>query len=248
MDLEQICKSLKETREKRKLSLKETSNLTKLAPLVIKRIEEVENLEEMSQFYLKGFLKIYASALGRNDLIEEIEKYFSQEKPPSSPKKTPLKKISKHKKPQKPTPITSIQTPFLKLGKKVWLLILIGLLLLLLYISLRPKLLKEPPSSKKETESQKEENIPQKIILRPFATILTKGKVFIEVRTDSELIFQGILLEGNKESWQAKKKLEIKISNPSLVSLEIGGKLIPTSNIKRPTLYIVDSTGFRIKK
>ncbi|MCD6540167.1 MAG: DUF4115 domain-containing protein [Candidatus Omnitrophica bacterium] len=83
---------------------------------------------------------------------------------------------------------------------------------------------------------------------KPLVSLLTKGKIFIEVKTDGKLVFSGILLAGNKESWQAKEKIEIKISNPSLVVLELSGELIPTSNLKKPTSYVVDSSGFRIKE
>ncbi|MFC1514637.1 RodZ domain-containing protein [Candidatus Omnitrophota bacterium] len=85
-------------------------------------------------------------------------------------------------------------------------------------------------------------------LAKPLASILTKGDVLVEVRADGKLIFQNIIIKGSKESWMAQEKLELKISNPSLVSLEIDNRIIPTSNTKRPASYVVTSEGFRVEK
>ncbi|MCD6539759.1 MAG: helix-turn-helix domain-containing protein, partial [Candidatus Omnitrophica bacterium] len=99
MEIHQICKILKETRKEKKITLEKASQLTKLTPLIIKKIEEADNLESMNQFYLKGFLKIYATSLGRKDLIEKIEKCFLKTPPPSKKtiKRENLQKLKKQK-------------------------------------------------------------------------------------------------------------------------------------------------------
>ncbi|HEC69155.1 MAG TPA: DUF4115 domain-containing protein [Candidatus Omnitrophica bacterium] len=243
MEIHQICKILKETRREKKITLKEASQLTKLAPLIIKKIEEADNLESISQFYLKGFLKIYATFLGRKDLIGEIENCFLEK--PSSPLKKTIKK-----EPPKIKRIEELSRlwPSSKKVKNIVLLVLIGVGgLFSLFFFLRPKPEKAPPSVVKEISSAPKV-ISKKKLAKPFVNLLTKGKVFIEVKTDGKLVFSGILLAGNKENWQAKEKIEIKISNPSLVVLELSGELIPTSNLKKPTSYIVDSSGFKVKE
>ena len=130
------------------------------------------------------------------------------------------------------------------------IIILVFMLLIFLYKPAK-KIDKRNISSlpAKETESQKpSEEAPKKESIKPLVSILTKGNVFIEVTVDEKLIFQNIIIEGTKESWVAKKKLKIKISNPSLVSLEIGNQIIPTSNQKKPASYIITSEGFEVLK
>jgi len=241
MEIHQICKILKETRKEKKITLEKASQLTKLTPLIIKKIEEADNLESINQFYLKGFLKIYATSLGRKDLIEKIENCFL--KKPSSPSKKTIRKES-----PKIKRIEGLSRlwPSSKKVKNIILFTLIGMgILFSLFFLLKPKkqslpVTKEPASIPKV--------ISKKNLAKPLVSLLTKGKIFIEVKTDGKLVFSGILLAGNKESWQAKEKIEIKISNPSLVVLELSGELIPTSNLKKPTSYVVDSSGFRIKE
>lgn len=82
----------------------------------------------------------------------------------------------------------------------------------------------------------------------PSLRIMTKTNVFVRVKADDVLIFKSIVLKGSQESWRADKKLEVMISKPSQVLLEIFGKTIPTKNFKKPVTYIVTPKGFNTKK
>jgi len=143
--------------------------------------------------------------------------------------------------------------PVVKLGVKIFFVIIL-LIAVLLLLKLPPKKTIEketaPPPIKKQIQTEKPAPaIPsKKEVIKPLVSILTKGNVFVEVKADGKLIFQNIIIEGIKESWVAKEILEIKLSNPSLVSLEIGTKSIPTSNTKRPVTYVITPEGFQVRK
>jgi len=259
MELKELCLLLKEAREKKGIPLKKAALYTKIPPSVIRKIEAGEKLESIGTFYLKGFLKIYASFLKRNDLIGEISRIFSSSSSPHPPKK----KITTHlDAPQKQTDINphpdfklypDFKNVFSKfnLGKKeiVTALCLAFILALFLVTKKQHSEKKAPlpvtPFKQEEREDirpKKEEN--QEII----TSILTKEKVFIQVKADNSLIFQNILIPGKQESWKALKSLEIKINSPKSVILEINGKIIPTSHQRKPATYKITPKGFKVEK
>ena len=274
MELPDICIRLKEARLKKKISLQDVSKQTKLHPSMLRNIEEVNGLEDVGKFYLKGFLKIYAQFLGQESLIKDIEETFTQEKQkkakfgfrkeppqekaaapketkaPKEPARAPVQKAPPAPEPTLPPPPEAVKK---RPNRKVIYVILavIGLITLA-RIAGRHKT-ESPEAPLKETPAPA--LIPKVTQTRtpretagPLASVLTKGDVLVEVRADGKLIFQNIIIKGTKESWMADEKLEVKISNPSLVSLEIDNRIIPTSNTKRPALYVVTSEGFRVEK
>ena len=176
---------------------------------------------------------------------------IAQEQKVKPEPKSPEKKIKKEDAqiPLKKDP------PNIKFSVKIISVIMgVVIILLLLKLPRKEKIQKEPPNKpatvEKKTETKESAPKPsvKKEIVKPIVSILTKGNVFIEVKADGKLIFQNIIIENIKESWIAKEKLEIKISNPSLVALEIGGKSIPTSNTKRPATYTITPEGFQVDK
>jgi len=78
----------------------------------------------------------------------------------------------------------------------------------------------------------------------PTAMVIAKNNVFVTVKKDGQVIFRSMLLKGARETWTGNDKLELKISNPSDVILEITGSEVPTKNRQKPTNYIVTDNGF----
>jgi hypothetical protein len=81
-----------------------------------------------------------------------------------------------------------------------------------------------------------------------FVDLITTGNIFVSVRSDGELVFRSLLLNGARETWSANGMIEIRISDPSAVRLEILGKQIPTDNRNKPTTYVITPEGFYTKK
>ncbi len=255
MELENICKALKRERLDKHLSIKDTSLQTKLPPSVIRKIENCEDLENLGRIYLKGFLKIYAEFLNRKDLIESVET-LSFDTSPQKPKKTrkqpppikeflPLAKIPK---------LPRIQ---IRLNKKKLRILIVIVVIIIMGLFIKNRLEKSPAIKTDTTspvpaaESQKpkpEPSTSKKQYSKPIVSILTRGKVFIRVKADGKLVFGNLLTKGAKESWKAREKLQIEISNPSLISLQIGSELIPTSNQRSSTTYTITGEGFSIQR
>lgn len=103
------------------------------------------------------------------------------------------------------------------------------------------KLTKQDSSAIKQKLRQSEQK-------KPSVRIITKDNVFVRVKADDALIFKSMVLKGSQEFWQANDKLEVMISKPSLVLLEIFDKRIPTKNFKKPVTYFIDRKGFTTKK
>lgn len=82
----------------------------------------------------------------------------------------------------------------------------------------------------------------------PSMKIMTKANVFVRVKADGELIFKSIVSKGSQETWTATNKLEVMLSKPSEVLLEIFDKRTPTKNFNKPVTYIITPKGFTTKK
>jgi len=72
--------------------------------------------------------------------------------------------------------------------------------------------------------------IPAKLVVpssdKVEVTFRIKKDCFVKVKTDGDLIFEGVLKKGMVESWEAKE-LEFWISDGSAVAVEVNGKLLP---------------------
>jgi transcriptional regulator with XRE-family HTH domain len=274
MELTDICTQLKEKRLKKKISLQDVSKQTKLHPSMLRSIEEVKDLEDVGKFYLKGFLKIYAQFLGEGGLMKDIDEVFTQEKQKKSKfafrKEPPQTKTAAPKEAAAPKetakvavaetpPAPEATTPPLSQAAKKWsnrkvLYVILAAVSLIALARIAGRNKTESPEIPlKDTQApglvpKVARTLTPQDTARPLVSVLTKGDVLVEVRTDGKLIFQNIIIKGSKESWMADEKLEVKISNPSLVSLEIDNQIIPTSNTKRPALYVITSEGFRVEK
>lgn len=258
MELKELCLLLKETREKKSIPLKKAALYTRIPPSVIRKIESGEKLESIGTFYLKGFLKIYASFLKKDELAEEINQIFSADSKKPSQKKT----NPQIDKPQRQADIKLLPefrlSPNLKnifsritvSRKGIAIALCITLILFLFFMPKKKHIRNKIPlpagqakqEEKKAVQPKKEAN--QEII----ASVLTKEKVFIQVKADNSLIFQNILIPGRKESWRALKSLDIKINSPKSVILEINGRIIPTSRQRKPATYRITPEGFKIEK
>ncbi len=262
MELKEICLLLKEARERKGIPLKKAALYTKIPPSVIRKIEAGEKLESIGTFYLKGFLKIYASFLKKDELAEEINQIFSTGHKKASQKKA----APRIDKPKIRTDIKLLPefklSPDLKnifsrvkINRRKTVIVLCAAAVLLLFFIPKKKHIRNKTPLPTEQDRQEEKKIvqPKKEANQEtnqeiIVSVLTKEKVFIQVKADNSLIFQNILIPGRKESWQALKSLDIKINSPKSVILEINGKIIPTSRQRKPATYRITPEGFKVGK
>ena len=79
MNLFDACRILKEKRKKLGITLEKVSSATKLSPAILRRIENQDNLLDMNQVYLKGFIKLYAAYLKEDEIIKNLDTIFMRE-------------------------------------------------------------------------------------------------------------------------------------------------------------------------
>ncbi|MCM8786670.1 MAG: DUF4115 domain-containing protein [Candidatus Omnitrophica bacterium] len=250
MELKELCAQLKQKRKELGYSIEEVVEKTKLYPSVIKDLED-GNLENVSPAYLKGFLKIYADFLKipipelKNNLLVDIK---------SSTKKE--KKISPNILPNIIYNIKAIP-PYIKKIIFLTLIFVIALffsfkvgLIIIKKIS-QTKTISTEMQEKKSKEEAKISNLKPPPKQQPITVALTaKKNCFIKVKVDGKIFFEGIIKKGVPEIWNAKKEVELKISDASAVYIEVNGKpLPPLSTTKKAIKSLkIDSSGISITK
>ena len=219
---EEFSRRLKEKRRDLGLGIEEVVEKTKLHPSVIKALEEGK-WEEINPTYLKGFLKIYCSFLGEAFLEAD---FFSLIKPKEESLSKKIQKIPTSKK------IVTRNLSFM-LGTR-FLLIFLGVGLFVLAVFSLTKKIKS--GNAKETSpikaiplessvSSKEIPLTEKKNL--YVTLTTKRDCFVMAKVEGKVLFEGILREGAVESWETDGEVEFRISDGSVVDIEVNGKLLP---------------------
>jgi cytoskeletal protein RodZ len=232
--IQELCRKLRDKRKELGYSLEYTVEKTKLHPSMIKDIES-GNLGVINPTYLKGFLKIYASFLGvaTGDALDEIPVAVQQ---PKKHKKSKIKERTNFLErlaqafKKVPPDIKRRAVIILAAVVALWLLIHIGRLTVRAVTKLFAR-------KSEQTTSQPLPSAPVTFDASQelMASLTAKDKCFLKVIVDGKLLFEGILEEGVRETWQAKKEIELKISDGSAVDLEVNGKPIPTlTSIRRP--------------
>lgn len=258
MEIIEICARLKEARLKKGLSLKDVSSGTKIPPSILEKIESSKEIESITPFYLKSFLKLYASFLKEEELLNKIKasSFFKEEK------KGLIQKIRKESEEK----ISFPPGIFKKISRRLYLFFLrppllmgagIVLILIITISFFRNTKHTLPGSSFKKISNlssdgiRKEKKLSRQNPLTKRELTLglkVKSAVFVKVVSDGVLVFEGILEPPAQEIWRAKKELRVRIMDPSQVLLEIKGEPIPTRYQRRPATFIVTPEGFSVEK
>jgi len=237
--MREIGEKLKKARLEKGLSLEDVQKETKVHLNILKAIEG-DGLTNLSPVYLRAFIKIYSKFLGFNPQ-EFIPDHKELQQAVSQPaEKTPLRaselKASSIK-------FNSIKPPrlFIKISIYiiVGLLIFAGLFNLGKFISSRRKaVVRETNISQSlaavETKRQKSKvySVSGKSI-SPFAqketsgvrlAIIAKENCMVTLKVDGRIYFQGVLIKGRSESWKAKEKMELSLSNAGAVELIVNSQ------------------------
>ncbi|MCM8774003.1 MAG: DUF4115 domain-containing protein [Candidatus Omnitrophica bacterium] len=235
-------------------------------------------INDITPVYLKGFIKIYASFLGVN-VDNELEEFsgYKKEKdisPVASEKKYEFKREDKKKEKRKiKINISKILTS--KIIKKItpFILIIGGVIIVIFVISasinfINKRIVSNRTKEEKikgETSITQEFNkvndsreggsykLPPKIEETDkniVASLKIKRDCFLKVKVDDKVVFEGILKAGSIETWKGNKELEFKISDGSIVDIEVNGQLLPPiSKIRKPIKSLkITSQGISVIK
>ena len=224
-----VGERLKSAREARRLSLEEACGITKIQRQTLEAIEQDRVQESMDPVYARIFVKKYAAFLGL-DAAAVTNEY------PGLGRGTAVATAAPPT-PSSPVDMQSHVAPrvnwLVPAGVTLAALVGIGFLGYMavdLFHNLRQqhplRSLTEPVHEKKEPE--------QKLLVplsKPLKlTIQTTAEVWLQVKADGDIVFQGILGKGvigngsPRESWTAKKELELWTGNAGAMELSLNGK------------------------
>lgn len=256
--IEDLCKRLRAKRLEKGYNIETVVKQTKLHPSVIKDIENC-NFGSITPIYIKGFIKIYASFLGV-EIGNELEEAEGSEV--SGRKKSKKRKDGRPKKENKIFAFfQAIANSLSQISAQtIRNVFIVGAILVFLWLgflgvrfSFRKMLAffrgraqveeKLSPEEAKDFPARLERGIEQ---IR--ASLTARKPCYVRAFVDGDIMFEGVLNEGEIKSWRAQERLELRISDGSAVYLEVDGESIPRlSSLRRRKNVIIDSSGIRIE-
>ena len=225
--MREIGEKLKKARLGKGLSLEDVHKATKIHLNILKAIEG-EGPTNLSPVYLRAFIKNYSKFLG----------FDAKEFIPEHKEKTPMAAVPAEKAHTLDLKAPSIELSSIKPVKKlikIFIYIIAGFIILAglfnfgKFISLRHKGavkvtgITQPliPGSKK----QKSKGVSASGGVR--LSIIAKENCMVTLKVDGKMFFQGVLIRGRSESWKAKEKMELSLSNAGAVELIVNSQRFP---------------------
>ncbi|MCK9615872.1 MAG: DUF4115 domain-containing protein [Candidatus Omnitrophica bacterium] len=247
MTIEELCVKLQQKRNTLGLTLEEVVEKTKLYPSVIRDIES-GSLSNISNAYLKGYIKIYASFLSV-DVEDALDKINLAQANLSkvAPVKEEKQVEEKPKLKLKPLPPKVKKIIFYLIALIFILWIATGAIR---FVSKNFTKLAKKPVKRTAAAVIKIPAISKKMQNEVNAALTAKRDCFIRTKVDGKVLFEGVIKKGMSESWKGNREIEFKISDGSAVYLEVNGKSLPslTSSSKSIKSLKVNSSGISIVK
>jgi cytoskeletal protein RodZ len=248
--MESVGAKLKKIRLEKGLSLEEAHKKTKIHLNVLKAIEG-DTLTNLNPVYLKGFLKIYCRFLGVDpkDYISDYKetqsgiKDINLEKPPSFFRTASIKLSSMRQNKE-------VKLAFIYI--LAFVLVSFALFRIGKFLSSRHKahlaqttksipVIPAKPEKKKMQKAQTAKNLSVVSSLQVTQAaskkeampeirlvILAKENCWISLKADGRAVFQRVLEKGRSETWKAKDKMELTLSNAAGVELQVNGERFPS--------------------
>jgi len=231
-----IGQRLKETREKNGLEIEDVYLKIKISPNILVALEHDEADTILEPIYVKKFLKQYADFLGLDGIA--VEKEYMQEYSSINTKETePLKVIiPKTKKSSFKLPINFI--------KKTLIFIIIIVVIFSLV-----SLIKNIKSKKLITvEKVKEEEIITAIPVNSELILIIESteKVWIELKSDGEIMMKNFLSANNRESWKANEYFELSVGKPEAINVWLNGQKLNIPQHKKIRKARIDQKGLNL--
>ncbi len=224
--MESIGSRLRSARESKGISLEQAQKDTRISSRILSALENDRIAEIVSgPVYIKSFIKKYANYLGLDG--PGLSESYTGEKPGF---KDQISVLSKDANPG--------QFPVKKI-----VLFIIAIAALVLAVKLasfavsrtaaffksRPKAVRKetpPPAAKPAPNREKTTerpviNIPKGDIL--VLTVRSRADVYLKIKSDGSLIFEGTLKKGSEEKWEARNFFELSTSKAEYLTLDLNG-------------------------
>jgi transcriptional regulator with XRE-family HTH domain len=219
-----IGSRLKKARESKRLSLEDAQKALRIHPNILRALEEDRAEQFLSPVYTKSFLKTYARFLGLpyEKIAEEYSTQHAGEEAEQvlflGKEKDRLKDLKK----------------YLPLATKVIAAALIVLIVFVftrgLFRFTRRIIIRRPATVETREKAQspgaksKEPaiNIPKNKPLK--LVVKAREDVWIEIKSDGELLFRNVLSKRSVETWKAKEKIELWVGKAQALELILNGR------------------------
>lgn len=227
--MEAIGNRLKKAREKKKLTLEDAQKALKIHPSILRALEENKAHELLSPVYVRSFLKTYARYLELN--AEKIVGEYSEkhlEKPEQILHLDEKKlDVAAH--------IKSIKSlkKYMPMAAKITATILALILALFVLRGAFRFTKTRIASALNRIKTAREAGPAATVAQRPSINIprnepltlvvKTKEDVWMQVKSDGEVIFKRVLPKENIETWKAKKAIELWVGNAQALELVLNG-------------------------
>ena len=205
---------LKSAREAKRISLEDACRITKIQRRVLQAIEAGRVEEILDPTYAKIFVKKYASFLGIDGsaLLEEYHE--------ASVRAAPTQMTGQRGQPSFVrflVPTGVVLAALMGVG-------FLGYVTMDLVHSLSEQH-RGPAPSATSAPKRVQESEPLVPLSKPLKlTAQTTGDVWLQVKSDGAVIFQNVLAKGSRETWTAKKELELWTGNAGAMQLSLNGK------------------------
>ena len=234
--MESLGQLLKHARESRKLSLEDVSKSTKISLKVLGALEADELSKLPSGVYARVFVKTYGGFLG---VGPQAMQQFEQARHPLGPDLVSVK-------PQTPLTVAVSTSRPGKMNKR-WLFAIagVGLVILLGWIfrhKSQAPVLVETVVGKPLTIAKGEASVPVPVVVGPPAPvpsnkvaqeisreglgleILAVDKVWLRVKADNLLLFEGTIGKGERESWRAQREFLLRVGSAGSVNMYLNDR------------------------
>lgn len=221
-----IGKTLRQAREEQELSLEEVENKIKIRKRYLEALEAEDFGIFPGNIYMFGFLRNYAIFLNLNgeELVELLKTNFDEDEEDLKPQKALFEYNHFNKK----------SYNFPKLLKRLLILILVVLAGIYLFYYFTKEPINEiimpideieeiiegnDIDNDQNTEAIVEETVKENVRLMLMISREKGAKCWVEVKTDGETSFSGILESGENKYFEANENIKIRLGNAGVVSL-----------------------------
>ncbi len=227
----EIGELLKNARTKKGLSIEKVYKKTHIHPDIIKDLENGKTQNLLNEVYIKAFLKKYSEFLGLDK--DFVVREYARNLPEGAEQKLYIDKE------QAPKDIVK----YLNIGLSV-----LAIILFIMFLSISISKIKSAPLIEKKNESAKEsiENLASapassKILL----SVKSLEDVWMRVKKDGDIVFNGILAKGSQESWVSDKRFDLRVGKLEALSFTVDSKFIGKigDGVKNIT---IDREGIRV--
>lgn len=269
-----IGMQLKKAREKKRVSIDEAYQYTRILPEMLYALEEDNFARISGPIYIKSFLRKYSSYLGIDPegILKEYNNLNTKKSPAAS------ESTADDEKSFTRTVDTEKIVKRLKvIFKYILIIILLALLMrttgwakhkFLSWRSVRIELAEEAKQAKQAKQPEPKKPIqekkielaletlkkpvqePLKEILIPqdeklTLSIKTTDDVWVELRRDSKIIFKNVLKKDSEENWQADENFELWTGNAAAMNITLNGYNLGSPGVGVKKGIIINRQGMK---